>query len=68
MAANTIPLTILVDTNGRVLERVRGAHEWDNPKTISATEKVSHLKQIEHPMFSLHLLTLGHLYSDESDN
>ncbi len=40
LGANTIPLTILVDAQGRVLEKVRGAYEWDSPKTIDAIGKV----------------------------
>ena len=36
LGANTIPLTILVDDHGRVLEKVRGAREWDDPKIIDA--------------------------------
>jgi hypothetical protein len=39
LGANTIPLTILVDAHGRVLEKVRGAYQWDSPKAIDATEK-----------------------------
>ncbi len=46
LGANTIPLTILVDENGRVLEKVRGAREWDSPKIIDAIEEVFHLKLI----------------------
>jgi len=44
LGANTIPLTILVDANGRVLEKVRGAYEWDSPQTIDAIGKVFKLK------------------------
>ena len=36
LGANTIPLTILVGPDGRVLEKVRGAREWDSPKIIDA--------------------------------
>ena len=36
LGANTIPLTILVDANGRVLDKVRGAHEWDSPAYVKA--------------------------------
>ena len=44
LGANTIPLTVLVDANGRVLEKVRRAHEWDSPEVIDAIEKIFHLK------------------------
>ena len=39
LGANRIPLTILVDEHGRVLEKVRGAYEWDGPQTIDAIGK-----------------------------
>jgi thiol-disulfide isomerase/thioredoxin len=35
LGANTIPLTILVDAHGRVLRKVRGAHEWDSPEFLT---------------------------------
>lgn len=44
LGANTIPLTILVDAQGRVLEKARGAYEWDSPQTIAAIGQVFHLK------------------------
>jgi len=34
--ANTIPLTLLIDENGRVLQKVRGAQEWDSPEIVKA--------------------------------
>jgi thiol-disulfide isomerase/thioredoxin len=36
LGANTIPLTILVDEQGRVLEKIRGAREWDGSKMTGA--------------------------------
>lgn len=44
LGANTIPLTILVDADGRVLEKVRGARVWDSPKNIDAVGEVFHIK------------------------
>ena len=44
LGANTIPLTVLVDAKGRVIEKVRGAYQWDTPETvdaIAATFKIS---------------------------
>jgi thiol-disulfide isomerase/thioredoxin len=35
LGANTIPLTLLVDAHGRVLRKVRGAHEWDSPEYLA---------------------------------
>lgn len=36
LGAKTIPLTILVDDEGRVLRKIRGAQEWDSPGAIEA--------------------------------
>jgi thiol-disulfide isomerase/thioredoxin len=44
LGANTIPLTILVDAQGRVLEKARGAYEWDSPEIVDAIGKVFQLK------------------------
>ena len=44
LGANTIPLTILVDDNGRILEKVRGAREWDSMEIIDAIGEVFHLR------------------------
>jgi len=57
LGANTIPLTILVDADGRVLKKVRGAREWDSPKAIDAIEKVFHIKSMHDPMFGLRMLS-----------
>ncbi len=44
LGANTIPLTILVDADGRVLEKTRGAYEWDSPEMVDAIGEVFHIK------------------------
>jgi len=36
LGANSIPLTVLVDGQGRVLEKISGAQEWDSPEIIEA--------------------------------
>ncbi|MDH5571657.1 MAG: TlpA family protein disulfide reductase [Gammaproteobacteria bacterium] len=46
LGANTIPLTILVDAQGRVLEKARGAYEWDSPQTIDAIGEIFKIKLI----------------------
>ena len=46
LGANTIPLTIFVDANGRVLLKARGAFEWDSPKIIGAVGDVFKIKLI----------------------
>jgi len=44
LGANTIPLTILVDDQGRVLEKARGAYEWDSPDIVDAIGEVFHVE------------------------
>ena len=34
LGAKSIPLTLLIDAEGRVLQKVRGAQEWDSPEII----------------------------------
>ena len=56
LGADRIPLTILVDADGRVLKKVHGAREWDSPKIIDTIKKVFHIKLKDDPMFGLHFL------------
>lgn len=44
LGANTIPLTILVDAHGRVLEKAHGAYEWDSPETVDSIAEIFHIK------------------------
>ncbi len=44
LGANTIPLTVLVDAHGRVLDKARGAYEWDSPEIIGVIESTFHIK------------------------
>jgi thiol-disulfide isomerase/thioredoxin len=44
LGANTIPLTILVDAHGRVLDKARGAYDWENAEIIEIIEKTFHFK------------------------
>lgn len=46
LGANTVPLTVFVDAEGRVLRKVRGAYEWDNPKNIEAIAEVLQIKLV----------------------
>jgi len=39
LGANTIPLTLLVDANGRVLAKIRGSRDWTSPAAIALVEK-----------------------------
>ena len=44
LGANTIPLTLLIDSNGRVLKKVRGYHVWDAPETIQMIAELFNVK------------------------
>ena len=44
LGADSIPLTLLIDAHGRVLHKVRGAREWDNPDIIEAIGKMFNIK------------------------
>lgn len=44
LGADTIPLTLLVDAEGRVLEKVRGAYEWDSPEIVEAISETFGIK------------------------
>jgi thiol-disulfide isomerase/thioredoxin len=34
LGATRLPLTVLIDANGRVLEKIYGAQEWDDPESL----------------------------------
>ena len=40
LGANTIPLTVLVDAQGRVVKKVHGSKEWDSPQSLELIGKV----------------------------
>lgn len=44
LGAHTIPMTILVDANGRVVGKVRGLQEWDRPQLLELIGKTFNLK------------------------
>ena len=44
LGADAIPLTILIDANGRVLQKVRGAQRWDSPQALDFIGKTFHKK------------------------
>jgi thiol-disulfide isomerase/thioredoxin len=39
LGATRLPLTVLVDAQGRVLQRIYGAHEWDNPESLRLLQR-----------------------------
>jgi thiol-disulfide isomerase/thioredoxin len=44
LGADTIPLTILVDANGRVLTKIRGSKEWDSAESLSLIGRAFRIK------------------------
>jgi thiol-disulfide isomerase/thioredoxin len=44
LGANTIPLTIFVDARGRVVQKVRGSHEWDSQESLKLISNAFQLK------------------------
>ena len=45
LGAKTIPLTLLVDGQGRVLQKVRDAREWDSPELVKAIGRILKISQ-----------------------
>lgn len=44
LGADTIPLTILVDANGRVVKKIRGSQQWDSAESLKLIEQTFHIK------------------------
>ena len=43
LGANRLPLTVLVDADGRVVDKVYGAREWDSPESVRLIGKALRL-------------------------
>jgi thiol-disulfide isomerase/thioredoxin len=39
LGASRLPLTLLVDANGKVLDKIVGAREWDSPESLALIRK-----------------------------
>jgi thiol-disulfide isomerase/thioredoxin len=39
LGASRLPLTVLVDADGRVVEKIYGAREWDSPESLQLIRK-----------------------------
>jgi thiol-disulfide isomerase/thioredoxin len=44
LGAAQIPLTVLVDEDGRVLKKIHGAREWDSPASLLIIDDAFHRK------------------------
>ena len=45
LGADRIPLTLLVDAQGRVLAKVYGARQWDDPEAMAMIKRNFHLRR-----------------------
>lgn len=43
LGAEKLPLTVLVDANGRVMDKISGAREWDSPQAMRHIQKTLRL-------------------------
>jgi thiol-disulfide isomerase/thioredoxin len=39
LGASTLPLTVLVDARGRVLDKIHGARDWDSAESVALVRK-----------------------------
>src|SRR6202043_2209021 len=39
LGASRLPLTVLVDANGRVLDKIYGARQWDGPDALKLLDR-----------------------------
>jgi len=44
LGASTLPLTVLVDAQGRVLDKIHGARDWDSPESLALVRKAFHTR------------------------
>ena len=44
LGANRLPLTLLIDAQGRVLGKYYGAKQWDSPEAVAAIEKAFRIR------------------------
>ncbi|MDD2834396.1 MAG: TlpA disulfide reductase family protein [Methylotenera sp.] len=44
LGADTIPLTILVDANGRIVKKIYGARDWDSKQSIAMISNTLNVK------------------------
>jgi thiol-disulfide isomerase/thioredoxin len=44
LGATHLPLTVLVDANGRVVDKIYGAKQWDNPESLALIVKAFRIR------------------------
>jgi thiol-disulfide isomerase/thioredoxin len=47
LGASRLPLTVLVDANGRVVEKVYGARQWDSPEALGVIRKAFRFPNVQ---------------------
>ena len=43
LGAERLPLTVFVDSNGRVIDKIYGARQWDGPEALALIVKAFHI-------------------------
>jgi hypothetical protein len=44
LGADRLPLTVLVDAQGRVVDKIVGAREWDSPESLKLIGKAFRIR------------------------
>ena len=44
LGATRLPLTVLIDANGRVLDKIYGAQQWDDPESLRLIGKMFRIR------------------------
>jgi thiol-disulfide isomerase/thioredoxin len=44
LGATRLPLTVLIDADGRVLDKIYGAQEWDDPESLRLIDKMFRIR------------------------
>jgi thiol-disulfide isomerase/thioredoxin len=63
LGANRLPLTVLVDADGRVLEKVYGSREWDSPDALKLIDNA-----FGNPQIKLTQIKLTKIITENSEN
>ena len=45
LGANTIPLTVLVDAKGRIVNKIHGSRDWDSPESLEMIARTLRTEQ-----------------------
>jgi peroxiredoxin len=45
LGANRLPLTLLIDADGRVIKKIAGSRNWDSPEAVNLITQAFRLKK-----------------------